>query len=427
MKRWTQSQVLELLRRVLFGTFLLCSVGIGLLVSNPSWVDQLDQSLVASYSNRYKERFAEANKLILENDPASDQLAIARIEALLDDLESVGKTDRLGSIKNRCFSVGIKALVRTNRLELAREWVARWMRFDDKNLNTVVLAATIETGLGEAQAAFSHLEDLYSLVPEWNVASSAYSRMLIRQERYVDAAKVILESPTLVAAPRWSEPWTVYWAEGRGFSSGDRTTVKPVLDSHGKIQFSINATNLKTHLRIDLPAFLAGTLVRPELKIQDQQGSSTIIKLWEPKVHFHQVHRRESRIDSPGEPSPHFWLALPTEFQNKAITVKFQAETEPLGLLQTCCCHFQTTMRSRGSWANVLVLPGRLGFGEPDSSHWSTPRCLCFGALKTKPSRLNGEGTQRFNLRRTETLFDFMPCSIRHYQPSGFASISPTA
>ena len=114
--------------------FFACLAFITLLLWRymPERINRLDEWIVEKHTEPYESRLQQAVDDIERGEETS---GIHQLEALLGDLESIRKRDRLDSVKRKSFQMLTRALIKTNQHKQARDRFDDWIAFDDKDVN----------------------------------------------------------------------------------------------------------------------------------------------------------------------------------------------------------------------------------------------------------------------------------------------------
>lgn len=309
-----------------------------------SSLNSLHNWIVDRYTNLYHNRLEAALGALKKDRHDGIQL----LEALLKDLEPIGKGDRLAGLKREVMYT--LALQDGSRPDRSLAWFDRWIAFDDRDLVAQVNRAQLLLRMpARAKEGEQVLTALYRKVPEVAVVAKSYQAMLLEQGRLAEA---VLFS--------WNQcryaflEWEVYWGEGGGFNEKQRRIIIPSLSEN--LEFEVTVPGHAVQMRIDPPPNLALEIIEPTVRV-GQDTSFTTLNLLEIPLSLNQIQHRRNRLITSGEHDPYFFWTLPPGTRNAGqVTVLFQARIRP---------SFSDVLRRLNSVAEARTLEHKVAEHEP--------------------------------------------------------------
>ena len=265
--------------------FFACLACITLLLWRymPERINRLDEWIVEKYTEPYESRLQQAVDDIERGEETS---GIHQLEALLGDLESIRKRDRLDPVKRKSFQTLTRALIKTKQHKQARDRFDDWIAFDDKDVNAL---------LGKAKMmcefpAFSRegealLTELLQKFPTPTILEH-YEKRDKTDPKLVNlflALDVTDETPAGLARAfmdwavnrhRILQHWRVFCSIRQGFQEDRIQTVSPEWIDRNTLRFTLALPREIYKVYIAPP--VGDLIVQPEFQVHGPRESANI-------------------------------------------------------------------------------------------------------------------------------------------------------
>ncbi len=296
------------IRVVLFVTTVLACVTLSLWQFGEVWVNQFDDYLVGTYQKYYQGRRLKA-VAELSRDPVE---SVVLLEELLEDLNEVGKRDRLMRLKRATIESLVQALEAQGKKDKALALVERWVALDILDLFAQLqLTKQLYSTPGREDEGRALLESLYKEVPESSPIAAEYAERLFDEGDIVTAFLVASRGYAAQDSLK-GQVWQVFWDTGKDFNGRQRNDVIPEIDDSGLLSLAIKVPAGIKRLRIDPPTASRIVLLNPNLIWADMSEENTL-NLWELPIGLVGMERRGAVLTTSGGDDPYFYWAMPSE------------------------------------------------------------------------------------------------------------------
>lgn len=269
-----------------------CAAGCTALVWTcwPELVHELDTSIVKLYEHGSTEAWNEAREVVVVDRARG----IERLADLLEDLEDIQKSDRLGGIKRAALDLLTASLEAEGDFARAAGWAERWTGFDERDLNARIrLAELLSRTAGREEEGIGLLAEVQRRIPEVEAINESYVGMLIAAGRGAEACQVLLDALRAGVDPlslptRVEEGWMVFVDSGDGFGPGNREVVRGRLGEDGSFEIPLRIPSRTRRIRIDPPPHSSFRMTRAHLEL-DLGGERVTAGLGDLSVRLEQI------------------------------------------------------------------------------------------------------------------------------------------
>lgn len=265
------------------------------------WVNQVDEFVVKSYTDKYMDRLNHAT----DNGAVSSTESIVLLAELQSDLSNIYKGYRLAGIKRKAFHVLVEILYDAGKYGEALVWAERWVEFDNRDLLAQVwLVKLMREMPSRYEESWLLIKRLYHKIPSSNLIATEYVEFLIQRQEFADAfiaAFDIYERQE----PLIGKPWQIFWDTGDGFNGVQGRNVFPSIDDVGGMSFRLDVPSGVKQLRIDPPALSRINLMAPML-VDGINGGNVLLDFLNAPVSFTEMFKGATGFQTEGKWDPSF-------------------------------------------------------------------------------------------------------------------------
>ena len=347
-------QLAHTARGILIALTLLAGATAGVWRWRPDLVDRADTYLTNRHFNQYQSRFYEARRL-LRDDKVAGHLAL---EALIEELESFRRGDRLYPVKRDSVELLTTSLAEDEQWQRAAAWSERWINWglprDKKQVNekddqdkeeeskketTKDVTARLSFARAclhlpdQAQTGRDELAALFHMVPESGDVARDYVSSLVESDQAAQAFQSIREYL------RWQQSRFAGQCEFTYEKDGGLHVLhgSPFQQSDGTWHWSVELHTGANRVHIRLPQFEISQIRNPRLLVWNSATDENLI-VEEAVAELTDSIRRDSGTWTVVGSDPDAALStsnavvswsIPSELQSEHIVVSLAGDVVP--------------------------------------------------------------------------------------------------